>query len=129
MYLDVSCTVSWVCSYQVYGIVSLESACASGFYSTGGLEACLPCPAGYQCSDATASPVQCTAGTYAANTSTACSSCDAGYKCPSDGLEAQIACPTGWYQTNNGQTSCTQCPQGEKEGLKFLSCLILFRNQ
>jgi hypothetical protein len=57
-------------------------------------------------------PVECSAGTYAINTSTVCSDCDAGYKCPSAGLGEQIPCPTGYYQTSTGQTSCTQCGQG-----------------
>ena len=88
------------------------TSCSSGYYSLGGVENCIPCPAGNECSDSSLAPVECTSGTYANNASIACTSCDAGYKCPSNGLGEQIACPTGWYQTNTGQTSCTQCGQG-----------------
>ena len=89
-----------------------ESACASGYYSLGSQESCLPCLAGYKCADATVSPVECSSGTYAPNASVTCTSCDAGYECPSAGLEAQVSCASGYYQENTGQTSCTQCPQG-----------------
>lgn len=93
-------------------LLSLGTPCASGYYSLGGDTACIPCPGGYSCTTTSSSPVLCTAGNYANNASTTCSPCAAGYYCPTDGMSEPLACPTGYYQTSTGQTSCTQCGQG-----------------
>lgn len=93
-------------------LLSLGTPCTSGYYSLGGDTACIPCPGGYSCTTTSSSPVLCTAGNYANNASTTCSPCAAGYYCPTDGMSEPLACPTGYYQTSTGQTSCTQCGQG-----------------
>lgn len=95
-------------------LLTVGTACNSGYYSLGGNTACIPCPGGYSCASTSSSPVLCTAGNYANNASASCKPCAAGYYCPTDSMSEPLACPTGYYQTSTGQTSCTECAQGTK---------------
>ena len=63
-------------------VVSAASPCATGYYSTGSLTACLPCDAGHQCSDQTIAPVECLAGTYSSSAAATCTDCDPGASPP-----------------------------------------------
>ena len=63
-------------------VVSAASPCATGYYSTGSLTACLPCDAGHQCTDQTIAPVECLAGTYSSSGAATCTDCDPGASAP-----------------------------------------------
>ena len=90
-----------------------ETACANGFYSTGGAVACTECPTGSRCPDKTLAPSQCTLGNYAGPGSMTCTSCEVGNYCANAGMSAPVACPAGSYQTGTGQSSCITCLAGE----------------
>lgn len=75
-------------------------ACAPGSYSSGGLRACIPAPAGkYVQSSRQSSPVDCTIGTYNANIgSTSKDDC--------------TPCPSGLFTAITGAISLQQCVGG-----------------
>lgn len=73
------------------------TACAAGFYTSGGQGVCSKCPPG-TFGD----------GTLGGRNSPACSGqCAAGYKCPS-GSSVPVACAAGTYSLA-GSGSCTAC--------------------
>ena len=108
------------------------AACASGRYSDStGAAACTECPAGMDCSTASATPTLCAAGTasgagvadctdcvageYGPYTGmAACIECPEGFLCPGTANTAPTRCPAGRYtEGDTGRTSCTACPSGE----------------
>ena len=108
--------------------------CREGTYSTekGATNegTCVPCIAGYYCTDGKATKCpkgssnqwtqqsscgSCGAGTYSANTgATSCTACPVGHKCPKDGTTAPTKCETNHIQSKTGQTSCKQCTGKKK---------------
>ena len=81
-----------------------------GYYAFSG--SCFPCPAGYQCPDASELPVICSARYYTEGSSIDCSPCPKGHFCPTDGLNQSYACPEGYHVTTNGSVTCEPCPAG-----------------
>ncbi|OAF67357.1 hypothetical protein A3Q56_04909, partial [Intoshia linei] len=88
-------------------ILYVYGACPKGFV-TSGLN-CLNCPAGKQCSSATAT--DCLDGEYSLEGRTLeCVVCSAGYKCPTKSAQP-IICPIGYYSAS-GSKDCTICQKG-----------------
>lgn len=89
-----------------YAVAGTSTNCPAGKYSArvGATQAsdCLPCPAGYFCTEPTTD--------YTANV------CTAGYFCPEGSTAGNTnACPAGTYSTTTGLKSaseCTVCPVG-----------------
>ncbi|XP_071958404.1 uncharacterized protein [Antedon mediterranea] len=80
---------------------AVEIPCIPGSYTPmEQMEACLPCPAGKYCENATVTPLDCPVGHY----------------CPeSTGYADQYPCPAGSYNNLTGQpnsTNCEYCPPG-----------------
>ena len=58
--------------------------------------------------------VACSAGTFVSADKLSCEQCLAGYYCPVDKMDAPVICSNGTYQNVTGQTSCIQCPAGQR---------------
>jgi len=62
----------------------------------------------------TAATCTCNAGTYTTTAGASCVACPAGTANPNaTNISACPACGLGTYQTNTGQTTCTNCPAGK----------------
>ncbi len=125
-------TASIKCPFGLFSVVGqaqCSSLCAPGKYSdpTAGLlvESCLPCPAGYSCAGAAATPMLCPAGTFCAgNTSSAypcapgsynsaslasaCQACTPGYYCLLGSLIAS-PCRAGTYNPTASAQNSSAC--------------------
>ncbi|EDV28435.1 uncharacterized protein TRIADDRAFT_51343 [Trichoplax adhaerens] len=116
--------------------MSQPTACQDGNYQPStGQSACIPCPAGYHCTDKTVA-MACTAGQYSTNgnmtcftcptgtysTSAAgsCTACPAGKECSNPALPQN--CASGTYSLG-GATSCTTCPNGQIAFNNHTGCL------
>jgi hypothetical protein len=105
---------------------SSATPCAAGTYSdrqgASSSSFCSACPDGLQCESAgQALPVhECPAGfhcTYSSSsvTGTVKNKCSKGHYCPA--LEAaELVCPPGQYQDEEGKAVCKVCPAGKKCG-------------
>jgi hypothetical protein len=60
----------------------------------------------------TPAPVLCAAGTYSDTGAEPCIPADPGYIVPTEGAEAQTACPVGTYSSVSGATECQPAPAG-----------------
>ncbi|XP_067122803.1 uncharacterized protein [Centruroides vittatus] len=96
--------------------------CGYGSYSLTGLVPCLQCPndtfSGIPPLDGFKECQRCPANTYT-YAPRATSNTDCKSRCPpgtysETGLDPCIPCPTNFYQTEEGQTSCKQCEQNER---------------
>lgn len=112
--------------------------CPIGTYrdAEGGtvLSDCFECPEGLYCAtlglDSPASNL-CTAGYYCPNNQTSGSptsyKCPAGSYCPTNSKIAK-KCEVGYYQPNEGQSSCLNCPAGSycdgTDTSTYIACIV-----
>eukprot|EP00750_Incisomonas_marina_P016607 INCI19214.1.p1 GENE.INCI19214.1~~INCI19214.1.p1 ORF type:complete len:6126 (+),score=1170.25 INCI19214.1:309-18686(+) len=84
-------------------------ACPERTYSAAGAVACLPCPAGSNCTGNTPADInECPTGTYSLAGALACTECEAGFQCSQ---VASTPCEPGTFSLGRA-TSCTDCPAG-----------------
>lgn len=88
-----------------------EQACPLGHYSLEGASNCTECPAGFQCSSRSSTPVACRPGTFSVTAATNCTSCAPGYYCPFTDSVDFYECPEGTYATGDA-SSCEACSPG-----------------
>ncbi|CAG5098823.1 Oidioi.mRNA.OKI2018_I69.XSR.g16008.t1.cds [Oikopleura dioica] len=112
------CDINWSCDKEGKTV-----ACGPNEYSPLGVSECFQCPNGHSCG--TGIPVPCSPGQYSLNgVCTSCSAgnycpigsnsqitCPVGHKCPANAF-APTLCPPGKFQTNTGQSSCSDCTPG-----------------
>ena len=92
------CEAGWKC-----GGKTDHQQCTGATYATGGASSCSSCGANVaDCNHQTGAVTKCNSGYY--KNGNACTICPAGTYCP-DGVNKK-ECADGWYQQNQGQSSC-----------------------
>ena len=101
-----SCTAGFYCKSGV------QTTCAAGTFSSGGLSVCTSCTPGSFCLAGVSTPTACADGTYSAASASSqsnCFSCPAGKFCKG-GIQSD--CAAGTCQPTTGQSSCLPCTSG-----------------
>jgi hypothetical protein len=90
------------------------SPCASGYYSTTGLEPCTEAnPGSYVGENGATSETLCSAGTFQANShSEGCDPAGLGNFVAGEGATAEQECPAGYYAETTGRNTCLEAAAG-----------------
>jgi hypothetical protein len=102
------------------------TSCAAGTYNplSGQVSAaaCLPCPAGSQCSANSSSATTCDKGTYANSSSSACTQCAPGTASAIYGAASCAACAAGSRTSSPGSAECVSCIRGSSSTAGTSQC-------
>jgi len=116
--------------------------CAAGYYSYSGSGSCSQCPAGSwnpnqgagSCTPCAAGQylsltgqitnlcVNCPVGTWSGSGYGTCTNCNPGYYQPEEGKSSCLACAAGTAQPNTKQTGCIDCLPGTWSGSAYANC-------